>query len=287
MTDPHIETANANHSDFVGGAAPPVMGLQWASVGWDDKVEVVDLGATTNDGVTFVFVTTYAGRVPGDPPKPGLAQGHKYLAQLLGPSFRIPAKGERVLVGFPSGMETTTGAAVILGTLGSGPETKRNVAPGDYVISAGGVASLIIKANGGVSLFTTTDGTASGKLIALSIGPNGADIPGPYLAFDSPIGNFKFDASGFHLKVKAGPRLDMGGINIIGLPDAIANLFGAYAKITAPTIKLDGGSIFIGAGKIFNAALNALIKTAPGPAPPNQVVAFADVLQSQSVYIAP
>ena len=138
-----LPTGHVNDQDLAIGAAPPQMGLQWATVGWDDKAEVVDIGSSSNDGVTFVFITTYAGRTPGDPPKPGVAQGHKYIAQILGPFWRIPKKGERVLVGFPSGMETTTGAAVILGTLGASPGTQ--FSPTRVKLDFGADTDVVIK----------------------------------------------------------------------------------------------------------------------------------------------
>lgn len=237
MTDSNIESANANHVDFGLGPAPPQMGLQWATVGWDDKVEVVDIGSSTNDGVTLVFVTTYAGRTPGDPPKPGVAQGHKYIAQILGPFWRIPKKGERVIVGFPSGMETTTGAAVILGTVGASPGNQ--FAANRAKLDFGADVDLVIKARS----ITCSDYGNRFMVIGPDTGALVQDESGS--GFSCKAGTFAaWSASGGAMKscLQLSPtdaNLVVNGGSMLQLNASKATLFGIATYVR-------GGAVYLG-----------------------------------------
>lgn len=286
------DSINVNHNDLGLGPTPMPMGIQWCTAGWTSEAgngaaDHADVGSTTNDGTTLVKITSYSGRTPGTPTTPGQAQGHQYLAQLLGPVFRIPMKGERVLVAFPTGMETNPGAAVIIGTLGGGSETKRNFAPGDTAITAsgGGSAALIVKANGKVTLLATSDNTSDGKAIALTVGPAG-------FSFDSPYGLQRHDASGWRVTTKAGPSIRMGGINIPGissllgiLPAGLAGAFSTYCTISAGIARVAGSSVYLGAGQVFQPVVTAPVD--PMNPIPSPGAVTGKGIQTATVWSAP
>ncbi len=163
-----------------------------------------------------------------------------------------------------------------------GLELYGNLGYGEVAVySAGedgeGQARTLWKKDGSVCTMTTNDNTPDGKVVALTVSPTA-------LKFTAPWGSLVFDASGLHIKTKAGPRLDMGGLSIPGLPDALIGPFTGYFKVTAPTVKLDSGSVFIGAGSIFNPATWAPVNaTLPPPIP----VLPGVTIQSQSVWVSP
>lgn len=123
--------------------------------------------------------------------------------------------------------------------------------------AAGGTGTsqgrVLIKQDGSVTLYTTDDNTKNGKGVCFQITPTA-------FSFAAPWGSIVFDASGFHLKTKAGPRIDMGGVSIPGLssiaPAGLVNAVTAYAKITAPTITVKGGVVNLGPGPAYNCAVN-------------------------------
>ena len=49
--------------------------VQSGTVGWASREDHVELGTGDNDGHTFVCVTLYAGKTPGDAVTKGVAQG--------------------------------------------------------------------------------------------------------------------------------------------------------------------------------------------------------------------
>lgn len=90
--------------------------------------------------------------------------------------------------------------------------------------------------DGRVSLFTSDDGTVNGRTIALTLGPQ-------FMTFNAPWGNFRFDATGFHLLHISGARIDLGACG--GLPAPLSAL-AAYAKISAPLVHIEGSAVNIG-----------------------------------------
>lgn len=222
------------------------------TVGWEGREELTELGTENNDGHTFVCVTLYAGRTQGVPVKKGVAQGREVLCGInVLSGFTIPPRGTRVYVLFPSGMEEAPGAGVIVAAVAPGPEVKANAGTGDRTFSAAsGQARVVVKANGAVTIFTTTDNTPTGKAVAFTLSPT-------KLAFAAPWGSFVFDASGLHVKTKAGPRFDMGGVLIPGIPSEITEAISAYIKFTAPQIRLNGALVKLGVGPNYGTALQA------------------------------
>lgn len=99
--------------------------IQEGTVGWPGSPEVTELGNEAGDGMTFVRVTLGRGHPVGSPTADdGLANGRPILARVMGPGWRVPKRGERVLVVFPGGDWETPGSAVILGTVGGSPSAK-------------------------------------------------------------------------------------------------------------------------------------------------------------------
>lgn len=253
--------------------------VQVGTVGWASEEEHVFFGTEENTGHTFVCVTLYGeGKLPGSPVTKGVAQGREVLCNLADGVFRVPAKGVRCYVVIPAGMEELQGAGVIVATVTPGNEVRRNVKPGDLFLGASsGEAGIVIKTNGEVAIFTKDDNTPTGKLVAWKLAPTGK-------TFTAPIGSETFNASGYHLKTKAGPRLDMGGVAIPGLPSNVSDILTAYAEIKAAKLKLSGAIVKLGVGPAFGTALQAPssgLQPVPGPVP----VMTGATYQSSSVWV--
>jgi hypothetical protein len=158
-----------------------------------------------------------------------------------------------------------------------------NLKDGEFCAFAGGEfglgqARILGKQDGSLTFLTTDTNTADGTTIALRIAPT-------ELRFTAPWGDMIFDASGFHVKTLEGPRFDMGGINIPGLPAALSGPLSGYAKISAPVIKLDGAGVFLGAGATFQPTVYAPLAGDAPPTPTQASVAaalatFADTVGS-------
>lgn len=141
--------------------------------------------------------------------------------------------------------------------------------PGDDGNSQGRV---LIKDDGSVTLYTTDNNTPTGNMVMLRISPSGG------LEFTSQWGSMVFDQTGFHVKTQAGPRLDMGGIALPGVPSQVTGAFAGYAKLTAPTVALEGANTVLGMGPIFNQAVTGFspLMIGGGPVP----LSMADLLAS-------
>jgi hypothetical protein len=159
--------------DAPPGDAPP-SDMQEGTVGHEGSKEICTLGtsAEAGDGMTFVRVTLRLGH-PALAPKSsdGLFNGHKVEARVMGPGWRVPKRGARVLVCFPGGDFETPGNGVILGEIGSTPNTrfgrKKTVldfGSDDVVITAKSLA-LVVEAQ--------EDGAAKSSRYSLSLDPRG------------------------------------------------------------------------------------------------------------------
>lgn len=163
-----------------------------------------------------------------------------------------------------------------------------NLNPGETVMYAGGATGasqgrVLIKADGSVTLFTTDSNTATGNPVALRISPTGG------LEFTSQWGSMVFDQTGFHVRTQAGPRLDMGGISLPGVPAAVTGAFAGYAKLTAPTVAIEGANVVLGMGPILGQAvwLNSNLAIGGGPVPLGSVdLALSAVMGSNTVWIS-
>ncbi len=122
---------------------------------------------------------------------------------------------------------------------------------------------LLCKDDGSVTLYTTDSNTSTGNPVSLRISPSNG------MEFTCQWGGFRFDQTGFHLWTQAGPRIDMGGISVPGVPDAVTGAFAGYAKITAPTVALEGANTVLGMGPVFTQAVggNSALLINGGPVP--------------------
>ncbi len=169
-----------------------------------------------------------------------------------------------------------------------GLETYGNLKDGETCVYAPGAdgnsqGRVIIKADGSVSLYTTDSNTSAGNMVCLRISPTGG------LEFTSQWGSMVFDQTGFHVRTQAGPRLDMGGISLPGVPEAVTGAFAGYAKLTAPTVAIEGANTVLGMGPILGQAmwLNPLLSVNGGPLPVgNTDIALNALMGSNTVWIS-
>jgi hypothetical protein len=93
-------------------------------------------------------------------------------------------------------------------------------------------------ADGRITRFTTTDGTADGKSVYDQVGPEG------FLEV-SPWSSFRRDALGLHYRHTSGASLDMGAIS--GLP-APFNALNTYCTIRVALARIEAASVQLGVG---------------------------------------
>jgi hypothetical protein len=93
-----------------------------------------------------------------------------------------------------------------------------------------------LQADGGVTAFTTTDGTLNGKSVYSQTRPDG-------FLFVAPWGKLSFDANGFHMLHSSGARIDAGAIG--GLP-APLDALGSYVKLAAASVQIEAALVAIG-----------------------------------------
>jgi hypothetical protein len=121
-----------------------------------------------------------------------------------------------------------------------------NLKPGDSMlystVSAAKVGAL---ADGTVAMFTTDDGTPTGKATWFTLGPDG-------FHFLAPWGQFDFDVSGWRVRHAGGFTLQAGGIG--GLPGPLAAL-ASYFNVSASMQKYQGALVLLGNGPVYNPAV--------------------------------
>jgi hypothetical protein len=99
--------------------------IQEGTVGWPGSPEITELGSEAGDGIALVRVTLRHGAPTGKPTSDdGGCNGLQIQARVMGPPWRIPKRGARVLVVFPGGDWETPGGAVILGEIGASPSSR-------------------------------------------------------------------------------------------------------------------------------------------------------------------
>lgn len=116
-------------------------------------------------------------------------------------------------------------------------ETMLYAAPGQFVR---------LHEDGAISLFTTDDGTPAGRSVYLQVAPDA-------LRFNAPWGVLTFDAAGFHVRTHSGARIDLGGVEVDGLPFP----GGSYAKVQAGVVDVKGSAVAIGGGGETHALAHA------------------------------
>ena len=104
-------------------------------------------------------------------------------------------------------------------------------------------------ADGKITHFTTVDGTKDGQSVYNQTAPTGFRRIAPW-------GAEFFDKVGWHIRHHAGARIDLGGMG--GLPSP-ADALSTYVSVSAQSIRLNGGTVKLGAGP-----LSQPIAKAPG-----------------------
>lgn len=198
------------------------------TVGWEGVAAHFEKGEADNDGHTLVRVTLYGGKAPYEPAKAGVAQGREVVAMMSAELGRIPPKGARVYVLFPTGMELTPGAGVIVASVEPGREVNDNLGAGHATLaSSGGAARVTVKEDGSIVLFTTSDNTKDGLSISVVISPTKFQI-------NAPWGRLTFDDTGFHVTHVSGAAIDMGAIGGLPAPfDVIASYIALKAAMVS------------------------------------------------------
>lgn len=154
-----------------------------------------------------------------------------------------------------------------------------NLGPGEVCLYATGpVASpdlqgqarVILKGNGSVTLYTTTNNIPSG------VGANTIAGPGMYLTLDpqkglifsSPFGGFVFDQTGFHIKTVTGCSFDMTNLSSVpigGLPGMVNSISMTSSIATINSNLINLGPDVTSGGLGYLPAVVSLIP--PGPVP--------------------
>lgn len=117
---------------------------------------------------------------------------------------------------------------------------------GDTAIYATeGQARALFKADGSVTIITTADNTAAGQTVALSVGPDGIKMFGPW-------GAMTLDAAGFQVAVAGGATtlvMDADGMTVSGKTASLATggvMLGATASVPVATSALTPcASVFV------------------------------------------
>lgn len=130
-----------------------------------------------------------------------------------------------------------------------------NLAEGETCLYApgsdgNGQATVFLKQDGSITLHTTHNNTSTGTSVDLVLSPT-------QLAFQAPWGNFRFDASGFHLITASGAAIDLGGVTIPGVPSAVANAISSSAVVTAGVVTCKGNIVNLGPGPTYGNAMQA------------------------------
>ncbi len=250
-----------------------------AQAGWDDSDDMLFQGGFDDDGNTLVRCQLFTGRDVTKDHNPDRAQGTKLVCQIAD-GVGIPTKDSKVYVICPHGMEGVEGACVIIATV-TKQALRKNIEAGCVVDSApSGEACIVKKPDGSIVIHTTADNSPTGASIFLKIGPRG-------LEFRSPYGSFEIAAARNSWKHHSGGQIAMGAVSIPGLPGAVSDAFTGYCTIKAATCKMDANTVFLGYPGLRSPAMLGPVKVPGPPATPDQVVAFADMKQSTSVYISP
>jgi len=202
-------------------------------VGWGDGGAHFEAGdGDENDGHTLVKVTL----IEGAPRKRSL-EGRKVLCRVATGMNMVSSNGKHVVVLIPAGMSGTPGGPVILCQVGPNPKTLPGQKADEIVLQGPGQNFIRLDGKGGISLFTTDDGTEQGRSVSLQVRKDGFRLVHPHI-------KCTFDGTGFHVLHSSGARIDLGAIS--GMP-APLDALSSYVKVSAAMLQLEASAVSIGA----------------------------------------
>lgn len=181
-----------------------------------------------NDGNTLVQVRLLRGLTGED--------GRLIWCRLNLALPKLPKDGDQVMVGVPAGYGYSVGCPAILAVLGPNPEPQPGLRPDDPVMLGPKRNFVRCDSEGRVSLFTTDDGTPTGKSVYFQVRPDG--FRGVH-----PLFKFTLDKTGFHVVHASGARVDLGAVS--GMP-APLDVLNSYAKLSAAMVQIEGSAISMG-----------------------------------------
>lgn len=194
-------------------------------------VTQVDAGdSDTNDGNQLVEVRLLRGG-HGDED-----EQHRVWCRMDARAWYLPDIGDQVTVAVPAQFGTTPGASVIIAVTKPNPQPLPALKPNEPVLMGPARNFVRLHTDGKISLFTTDDGTKSGKSVFAQIRPDGFRMVHPYA-------KLMLDKTGFHVFHSSGARIDLGAVS--GMPAPLDSL-GSYAKVSAAMVQLEGSAVSLG-----------------------------------------
>ncbi len=113
-------------------------------------------------------------------------------------------------------------------------------------------ARVLLKKDGSINLYTTSDNTADGDSVYARVAPDG-------FLFNAPWGTIRWDDTGFHILHSSGASFDVGGI--YGLPSPLDQI-ASYVKMQAGTINMSSSSTSNGLAGTFPLANATAVQVA-------------------------
>lgn len=222
------------------------------TIGWQDDDVLSDIGTGENSGYTLIKVQLYRGRDNSKPIKdldPTVGHGHKILCQMASNIGRIPPKGVRCFVAYPSGFEDAVNIGLIIGTIekNSSVQLKEDRALLNY-----GDQHLVIKAK------SVTIADQENRFMCIGV-PRAGGTPG--IIFQSKDGCGGVIQEG----VVSWFTADGGTVkSVLELTTTAANLVQSDGSF----VKLKGGKGSIGGTSVYATGGAVYLGTLPSPASP-------------------
>jgi hypothetical protein len=257
------------HGGHDGG---PPLGIEVGTVGWEDDQIISDLNTDPNDGITLIRVQLFRGRQATKPVTPGIAQGIKILAQLSGPLWNVPARGQRVFVAIPHGMESTPGAAVIMAMPGPAPniqygvnKTKMDLGPNqDLVIKARSIA-LTTYSNQFISITSSETPGAPDQIVIQDHDGTGITIEDGVITIHDGTGSSVFQISETTVSVSCAGSATS--------PPTCLLMSSAHCQVVSPDFICNTGGVYLGYDPTFTMTLATSGAVYCGPSTPSPTAA--------------
>lgn len=186
----------------------------------------------TNDGNQLIEVRLLRGG-HGDED-----EQHRLWCRMDARCWYLPDIGDQVTVAVPAQFGPTPGASTIIAVTKPNPQPLPTLKANEPILMGPARNFVRCHTDGKISLFTTDDGTQTGKAVFAQIRPDGFRLVHPYA-------KFILDKTGCHVFHSSGARIDLGAVS--GMPAPLDSL-GSYATVSAAMVKVEGSAIAIGTG---------------------------------------